>query len=135
MVLSCSAFTFCTHGLLIMKHLVSIWKFGFSKCTVQFWLLFLIIPLLLQPQEEREPSATGPIHSYILCHMHTEILLYRCLYHMVRQSVWSRPFDVMLGRLPLGQMQEDIAVTRKPLYEWTSVVQRMKRPHNPHVRF
>lgn len=52
----------------------------------------------------------------------------------IHRSVWSRPFDVISGRLPLVQMLEDIAVTCKPLYEWTSVVQRMKRPHKPHVR-
>ena len=52
----------------------------------------------------------------------------------IHWSIWSRPFDVTSARLPLVQMLEDIAVTCKPLYEWTSVVQRMKRPRNPHVR-
>lgn len=57
------------------------------------------------------------------------------LYHREQHSGWSRPFDVRLEKVPLGQMLEDIAVACKPLYEWTSTVQGMKRPHNPHVWF
>lgn len=65
----------------------------------------------------------------------TEIPLCHWLYHREQHSGWSRALDVRLEKVPLGQMLEDIAVTWKPLYEWTSAVQGMKRPHNPHVRF